>query len=635
MPGIPWIRKRDGRQVPFDALRITDAIFAAIQSVGEGDRGLAEELAEAVTLHLEQHHADAVPGIEDIQDLVERVLIETGHARVAKSYILYRDERARLRDALRVRRQVEKGDYDTSDHPQVALGGGERIEGWSKARIAAALVREAGLDTDTATEVARSVEKKVFSSGVKTIPTSLIRELADNELFERGLQTSLHRQARVGIPKYDLEGILLEGGKDVSTLSTRIGNRILKDYVLEEAFSKEVVQAHRLGSLHIHGLEAPLSLLDATIRLPEGGGETDAEAMDRIRERLLAVDPSVSRSLHLGEYGTVRVGPDLFSRPSIYPALRGDWVHRPEGGLHLNVPLARLARTDRPGVEEILSVPFAGGFEATLVLEVTGADLEKEACRAALEIGARLLAGGRRIALRWTPTPAEEVVVLHEVTLNLPRAASIAGAGHFTSFLEEAHGLIARGRQALLEADRFRERTRGRLGPAPPLPGAKEIHRLSVVGLADAIHGIVGADPALGGKAWELHLEAIRNIVEAVEDLEGLGGVPVSLGGVGPQVAAARLAHVDLATRQGYPRPSPSPTYADGFHLRTGLPTSLGDRIARETEIAREAGFGDLVVPRFTDGPPSAEEVYDVLLQTRGYPGVVRVAGMFVPIPEE
>ncbi len=102
MAKIRWIRKRDSRQAPFDPTKIADAIFAAARAVGEEDRALAGELAEAVTVFLETRYEDKVPGIEEIQDMVERVLIETGHARMAKSYILYRDQRARVRETLSV-----------------------------------------------------------------------------------------------------------------------------------------------------------------------------------------------------------------------------------------------------------------------------------------------------------------------------------------------------------------------------------------------------------------------------------------------------------------------------------------------------------------------------------------------------
>ena len=87
IPRISKVRKRDGRLVAFDESKIADAIHKAACAAGTGDRFLSEELAGVVTLFLEKRYA-GVPGIEDIQDMVEKVLIETGHARMAKAYIL-------------------------------------------------------------------------------------------------------------------------------------------------------------------------------------------------------------------------------------------------------------------------------------------------------------------------------------------------------------------------------------------------------------------------------------------------------------------------------------------------------------------------------------------------------------------
>lgn len=93
------IRKRDGRVVPFDPDKITDAIFKAARAVGGSDRGIAENLTRQVIKSLqEKAHNGIIPSVEEVQDEVEIMLIENGHARTAKAYILYRDRRTRIRD---------------------------------------------------------------------------------------------------------------------------------------------------------------------------------------------------------------------------------------------------------------------------------------------------------------------------------------------------------------------------------------------------------------------------------------------------------------------------------------------------------------------------------------------------------
>ena len=94
------ICKRDGRIVPFDASKITQAIFKAAKAVGGEDYSLAEDLTREVIFYLQgQQFAGLIPTVEEIQDAVEKILIERGHARTAKAYILYRAKRTRIREA--------------------------------------------------------------------------------------------------------------------------------------------------------------------------------------------------------------------------------------------------------------------------------------------------------------------------------------------------------------------------------------------------------------------------------------------------------------------------------------------------------------------------------------------------------
>lgn len=92
------IVKRDGREVPFNLEKITDAIFKAARAVGGQDYDESHELAIKVVEELESIGNKDKATVEEVQDAVEKVLIENGHAKTAKSYILYRAERSRIRD---------------------------------------------------------------------------------------------------------------------------------------------------------------------------------------------------------------------------------------------------------------------------------------------------------------------------------------------------------------------------------------------------------------------------------------------------------------------------------------------------------------------------------------------------------
>lgn len=110
MAKIESVIKRSGVRVPFNQLRITNAIYRAAVSVGGRDKQTAEKLSDEVTKILEETYTpDDPPSVEEIQDIVEKVLIENGHAKVAKHYILYREERTRVRERSRMKAQQTSG----------------------------------------------------------------------------------------------------------------------------------------------------------------------------------------------------------------------------------------------------------------------------------------------------------------------------------------------------------------------------------------------------------------------------------------------------------------------------------------------------------------------------------------------
>lgn len=92
------IRKRDGREEKFQPEKITRAIFKAAAACGGDDYDWAEALTRQVLALAECEFAGRTPEVEAIQDMVEKVLIENGHARTAKAYILYREKRKGARE---------------------------------------------------------------------------------------------------------------------------------------------------------------------------------------------------------------------------------------------------------------------------------------------------------------------------------------------------------------------------------------------------------------------------------------------------------------------------------------------------------------------------------------------------------
>ena len=93
------IVKRDGRTQSFHESKITDAIFKCLQAVEEADRQRAMELTLEVIKKIKQQYKEDNFSVEDVQDIVETVLIEQGLTKASKAYILYRENRSRLREA--------------------------------------------------------------------------------------------------------------------------------------------------------------------------------------------------------------------------------------------------------------------------------------------------------------------------------------------------------------------------------------------------------------------------------------------------------------------------------------------------------------------------------------------------------
>jgi anaerobic ribonucleoside-triphosphate reductase len=96
---MKYVRKRDGRLEPFDQERITTAIWKAAKAVGGKDREQSKLISDQVMVELRNRFGeDGCPTVEEIQDLVEKMLIENGRAQTAKAYILYRKQHQDMRE---------------------------------------------------------------------------------------------------------------------------------------------------------------------------------------------------------------------------------------------------------------------------------------------------------------------------------------------------------------------------------------------------------------------------------------------------------------------------------------------------------------------------------------------------------
>ncbi|MFX1363151.1 MAG: ATP cone domain-containing protein, partial [Promethearchaeota archaeon] len=91
------IKKRGGKVVEFDSSKITSAVAKAGKATGEFDEREAKKLTLKILTLARELRLGSIPGVEEIQDIVERVLLDSPFYMSAKAYILYREQHAQIR----------------------------------------------------------------------------------------------------------------------------------------------------------------------------------------------------------------------------------------------------------------------------------------------------------------------------------------------------------------------------------------------------------------------------------------------------------------------------------------------------------------------------------------------------------
>ena len=136
----------------------------------------------------------------------------------------------------------------------------ERQE-YDENKIIEALMKEAKCEEKLAKEVAKAVTEKLQKAELKTVDTSLIRSLVNNELFERGLNKVLKSNSEVNIPFYNVTEIIENANKEngntahnPESINLTLADRILKEYALREILPPDIAESHLNGEIHIHDL---------------------------------------------------------------------------------------------------------------------------------------------------------------------------------------------------------------------------------------------------------------------------------------------------------------------------------------------------------------------------------------------
>lgn len=150
---------------------------------------------------------------------------------------------------------------ETTDLTLFVRTSGEEIILWDRQRIVDALVREADIDDQLATQISKEVEKQIVASGISVLTTALIREMVNVRLIERGLEKERRLHGRLGFPLYDVRQLILHQNKqDANIPHSPEGTNLIfaegikREFSLHDVFSADVGEAHATGDIHIHAL---------------------------------------------------------------------------------------------------------------------------------------------------------------------------------------------------------------------------------------------------------------------------------------------------------------------------------------------------------------------------------------------
>ncbi len=276
-------RKRDGLVVPFSQKKIEMAIRRAVDEVSRKqnlprNETLASKIAVQVIEQLNNPQSEfyvhpetdgkRIPQIEDVQDLVEILLSENGATLVVAAYKRYRKQREIARKSIRVRDgSVQKDKVDVTDVSLLLVesSSSEVTLPWDRKRIVKQILDKTDLAVDTAISIAKSVENRIISSKMNTINTTLIREMVNNELTERGYQEQLRDLSLYGVPRDYVDNLMFNKSSENSNIVNNnpeavnlgIAELVLKQWALDTIFDSEIKRAHNTGAIHLHDLGYP------------------------------------------------------------------------------------------------------------------------------------------------------------------------------------------------------------------------------------------------------------------------------------------------------------------------------------------------------------------------------------------
>lgn len=260
------VRKKDGNIVKYQKIKLLTALSKSAKTVGIKDKKLILRIVSLVERELmENYLIGETVTTTAIRNCVEKILKRENLTSLLEVYRNYNFQKEEMHKKMRVAKKIPSPADATDISLLVSAPAREEILPWDHKKISEALIKEAHLSKESSLEIAKEIEKKLFATGLQQVSTGLIRELVDNELLLQGYTQKLKRQRSLGIPRYDLEQLIFSKSCENSNIAAHnpeainlgIAEVVLKQYALENIFSREVSQEHLSGRIHIHDLGYP------------------------------------------------------------------------------------------------------------------------------------------------------------------------------------------------------------------------------------------------------------------------------------------------------------------------------------------------------------------------------------------
>ena len=279
-------RKRDGLVVPFSRDKIMRVISRAAEEVYRRDHvevgeTMPAQMADLVIQQLSdprsEYHVSPddsgrrIPHIEDMQDLIEIVLAEQGYAPIVAAYKRFRKHRQLARERIRVRSAQRSSDsgkpVDLTDASMLmveSVARGSTLP-WDRRELINTLMQHTDLKEEIALNIAKTVENQIIASGMRSVDSTLIRELLNNELAQRGYRHQLRDLSVYGVSRQFVDRLMyaksLENSNIVNNnpeaVQLGIAELVLKQWALDTIFSSDLKHAHNTGAIHLHDLGYP------------------------------------------------------------------------------------------------------------------------------------------------------------------------------------------------------------------------------------------------------------------------------------------------------------------------------------------------------------------------------------------